>query len=58
MATEEKPSLLQFEPKCAHTHRLIHNNIFKNQFLHVLDLTGPSSGSTLTLQVRNCICLI
>lgn len=37
-----------------HTIHLIHNNIFKDiKIVHVADLSGPSSGSSLTIVERN-----
>lgn len=41
-----------FQPTSAHNCHLMHNDIFKNiKLLHVADLTGPSSESTLIVVV-------
>jgi len=43
-----------FQPTNAHNCHLIHSNIFKDiKIVHVADLTGPSSESSLIIVVRN-----
>lgn len=42
VAAEQKPNLLQFQPKNAHNCYLIQNNMFKNiKFLHIPGIVGP-----------------
>jgi len=42
-------SFSTIQPTNANKCHLIHNNIYKNtKLLHVLDLTGPPPGNTLT----------